>query len=184
MNSTALARAAVALGSNISPRLKYIEAASEALANLPLTRLVARSEPIETDPLPLPGGGGAASAGGVYLNAAALLETALGPRELLDRLMEIERSLGRTRDPATRWGPRTIDLDLILHGERVVVEPGLRVPHPRMSERRFVLEPLAAVAPGMIVPPRGLSVAELLARLSAREEPAAKIPGVVATDDR
>jgi 2-amino-4-hydroxy-6-hydroxymethyldihydropteridine diphosphokinase len=82
---------------------------------------------------------------------------------LLDLLLEIERALGRTRE-GPRFGPRTIDLDLLLYGDEVVEEPGLALPHPRLHERRFVLEPLAEVAPGLVVPGRG-PVESLLAAL-------------------
>ena len=98
-----------------------------------------------------------------FLNAAAAIETDLEPRELLDELLGVERELGRTRE-GPRFGPRTIDLDLLLYGHEVVDEPGLRVPHPRLHERRFALEPLAELDPGLVVPGRG-PVAALLAGL-------------------
>jgi 2-amino-4-hydroxy-6-hydroxymethyldihydropteridine diphosphokinase len=93
-----------------------------------------------------------------FLNAVAELETGFAPRELLDRLLEIERSLGRVRN-GPRYGPRTIDLDLLLYGNLVVAEPGLTVPHPRLAERLFVLEPLFALDPGLFVPGKGPVVA-------------------------
>jgi 2-amino-4-hydroxy-6-hydroxymethyldihydropteridine diphosphokinase len=98
-----------------------------------------------------------------FLNGAVAVDTDRSPRELLDVLLGIERRLGRVRD-GTRWGPRTVDLDLLLYGECVVDEPGLRIPHPRLSERRFVLEPLAELDRGLVVPGVGL-VSELLAAL-------------------
>jgi 2-amino-4-hydroxy-6-hydroxymethyldihydropteridine diphosphokinase len=101
-----------------------------------------------------------------FLNAVAELETELGPRALLDRLLELEGELGRTRGEGPRYGPRTIDLDLLLHGDETVHEPGLTVPHPRLHEREFVLEPLAELAPGLVVPGRG-RVAALLAGLQS-----------------
>jgi 2-amino-4-hydroxy-6-hydroxymethyldihydropteridine diphosphokinase len=97
-----------------------------------------------------------------FLNAAAKLETRLTPRQLLDRLLGVERELGRVR--TERYGPRTIDLDLLVYGDEVVDEPGLLVPHPRLHERRFVLEPLNDLDPGLIVPGQG-SVRALLAGL-------------------
>ena len=97
------------------------------------------------------------------MNAAARLSTELSPHALLESLLAVERALGRTRD-GPRFGPRTIDLDLLLYDGAVVDEPGLTVPHPRLAERRFVLEPLAELDPGLIVPGRGPLV-ELLAAL-------------------
>jgi len=89
-----------------------------------------------------------------FLNAAAAVETDLGARELLDRLLGIERRLGRSRE-GPRFGPRTIDLDLLLYGEEEIDEPGLHVPHPRLHERLFALEPLSDLDPDLIVPGRG-----------------------------
>jgi 2-amino-4-hydroxy-6-hydroxymethyldihydropteridine diphosphokinase len=100
-----------------------------------------------------------------FLNAAAELETELPPRGLLERLLEVERSLGRTRT-GPRYGPRTIDLDLLLYGEERLHEPGLTVPHPHLHERLFVLEPLAELDPELIVPGRGV-VSDLLAGLQS-----------------
>jgi 2-amino-4-hydroxy-6-hydroxymethyldihydropteridine diphosphokinase len=96
-----------------------------------------------------------------FLNGAVAVETTRSPRELLELLLEIERSLGRVREE--RWGPRTIDLDLLLYGDEVVDEPGLRVPHPRLHERRFALEPLADLDPELQVPGRGTVTALLSA---------------------
>jgi 2-amino-4-hydroxy-6-hydroxymethyldihydropteridine diphosphokinase len=98
-----------------------------------------------------------------FLNGAVAIETELTPRELLDRLLAVERDLGRTRD-RPRYGPRTIDLDLLLYGDEVVDEPGLIVPHPRLAERRFALEPLAELHPDLVIPGAG-AVSALLAGL-------------------
>ena len=98
-----------------------------------------------------------------FLNAAARLGTTLTARQLLDELLAVERELGRTR-AGPRWGPRTIDLDLLLYGGETIDEPGLTVPHPRMHERRFVLEPLADLDPSLVIPGRA-SLASLLAGL-------------------
>ena len=87
-----------------------------------------------------------------FVNAAAALETSLEARELLDRLLEVERGLGRDRGAEERWGPRTIDLDLLLFGEETIAEPGLTVPHPRLAERAFVLEPLLELDPDLTLP--------------------------------
>jgi len=100
-----------------------------------------------------------------FLNAVAEVETALGAHELLVRLLEVERQLGRERT-GPRYGPRTIDLDLLLYGAETIDEPGLTVPHPRLHERQFVLEPLAALAPGLEIPGNG-TVSDALAGLQS-----------------
>jgi 2-amino-4-hydroxy-6-hydroxymethyldihydropteridine diphosphokinase len=97
-----------------------------------------------------------------FLNGAAAVETELAPRELLERLLAVERALGRDRT-GPRFGPRTVDLDLLVYGGRVVDEPGLTVPHPRLAERRFALEPLAELDPELAFPD-GRLVSDLLAR--------------------
>jgi len=99
-----------------------------------------------------------------FLNAAARVETELAPRDLLDVLLAVERELGRVREGAPRFGPRTIDLDLLLYGDETIDEPGLAIPHPRLHERRFALEPLAELDPDAVVPGRG-TVSALLAEL-------------------
>jgi 2-amino-4-hydroxy-6-hydroxymethyldihydropteridine diphosphokinase len=134
-------RAFVGLGANLGDREATIRQAAALLG-------AARLSPIfETEPWGDPDQP-------KYLNAAAELETELGPRELLERLLEIERRLGRVRD-GRRYGPRTIDLDLLLYGDVVVDEPGLTVPHPRLAERLFALEPLFALDAGLFVPGHG-----------------------------
>ena len=145
-----MTRAFVGVGANLGDREATIR---EALAALP--DVVAVSELRETEPV------------GVvdqpaFLNGAIALETDLSPRELLDALLEIERGLGRERHE--RWGPRTIDLDLLLYGGELIDEPGLTVPHPRLHERRFALEPLLDLDPELSIPGRG-RVSELLAGL-------------------
>ena len=100
-----------------------------------------------------------------FLNAVAEVETELAPRPLLERLLEVETTLGRERD-GPRWGPRTIDLDLLLYGELAVDEPGLTVPHPRLAGRLFVLEPLAELAPAQKIPGNG-TVSQALAGLQS-----------------
>lgn len=100
-----------------------------------------------------------------FLNAVAELETDLAPRALLDRLLAVELELGRRRD-GPRWGPRTIDLDLLLYDDLVIDEPGLTVPHPRLAERLFVLEPLAELAASRKIPGNG-TVSQALAGLQS-----------------
>ena len=98
----------------------------------------------------------------MFLNGVAVVDTELSARELLELLLAVERGLGRER--RERWGPRTIDLDLLLYGDETIDEPGLTLPHPHLHERRFVLEPLAELAPELVVPGRG-RVKDLLAKL-------------------
>jgi 2-amino-4-hydroxy-6-hydroxymethyldihydropteridine diphosphokinase len=149
-------QAAIALGSNLGDRHAHIRAAVAALGRLPGSRLIALSETFETEPVgPVPQG--------PYINAAAKIETSLGPRELLDRLLEIEKHQGRDRAAEQRWGPRTLDLDLLLYDDLTLHEPGLQLPHPRLHERLFVLEPLAQVWPEAVVPGVSRTVAEILA---------------------
>jgi 2-amino-4-hydroxy-6-hydroxymethyldihydropteridine diphosphokinase len=149
-------RAFVGLGANIGDREATLRAAIALLDGLDGIRVAAVSEFRETDPvdyLEQPR----------FLNAAAELETTLAPGELLASLLDVERALGRTRD-GPRFGPRTIDLDLLLVDGIVVEAPGLTVPHPRLHERRFALEPLVDLDPHLVVPGHG-TVAELLHHL-------------------
>ena len=145
----------VGLGANLGDREATIGEATRLLGGRDGIRLLAVSTLRETDPV------------GVvdqprFLNGAALVETDLGPRELLDVLLAIEQELGRVRN--LRWGPRTIDLDLLVYGEAELEEPGLTLPHPRLHERRFALEPLAELDPALVIPGRG-PVRDLVARL-------------------
>lgn len=151
-----MTRAYIGLGANLGDRGPSLRAALAALAAEPGVELLAVSAFRETEPVGY-------TAQPPFLNAAAEVETALSPRELVERLLAIERSLGRTRE-GPRFGPRTIDLDLLVHGDEIVDEPGVTVPHPRLHERRFALEPLAELAPALVVPGRG-TVEDLLSRL-------------------
>jgi 2-amino-4-hydroxy-6-hydroxymethyldihydropteridine diphosphokinase len=147
-------RAYVGLGANLGERETTIRRAVELLAATPGIDLLAVSTLRETDPV------GYADQPR-FLNGVAAVETSLAPRALLERLLAVERELGRVRGEGPRFGPRTIDLDLLLHGDEVVDEPGLVVPHPRLGERRFVLEPLHDLDPGLTLPD-GRRVADLL----------------------
>jgi 2-amino-4-hydroxy-6-hydroxymethyldihydropteridine diphosphokinase len=130
----------VALGSNLGDRSAHLRAGRAALSELPDTGLVASSRVYETAPVGPP-------PQGAYLNAVVQLHTLLPARELLAAMLAIEKVEGRRREvDGERWGPRTLDLDLLLYGDSRVDEDGLRVPHPRLHERAFVLEPLCELA--------------------------------------
>jgi 2-amino-4-hydroxy-6-hydroxymethyldihydropteridine diphosphokinase len=137
-------RAYIGLGANLGDREKSLREAVERLAAEAGIDVVAVSSFRETDPV------GYAEQP-PFLNGAVALETELAPRELLARLLTIERALGRERG-GPRYGPRTIDLDLLLYGDETVDEPGLSVPHPRLAERRFALEPLVELDPDLALP--------------------------------
>jgi 2-amino-4-hydroxy-6-hydroxymethyldihydropteridine diphosphokinase len=145
----------VALGSNLGDRRAHLDAAVRALKPLRV------SSYYETPALLAPGDETPQPS---YLNAAAVLETSLEPRALLQWLRSIEAAQGRAGVRA-RWQPRTLDLDLLLYGEQIIDEPGLNVPHPELHKRRFVLEPLAEVVPEARHPMLGKTVRELLAAL-------------------
>jgi 2-amino-4-hydroxy-6-hydroxymethyldihydropteridine diphosphokinase len=149
-------RVAIAIGSNLGDRRAAIAFAAARLAsfidNPSLSELIeTEPEGVDDDTQPL------------YLNAVLTGDTGLAPREVLETLLAIEREFGRERP--YHGAPRTLDLDLVLLGDQIVDEPGLRVPHPRFRERFFVLGPLAEVASDLRDPVTGLSVAELLRRL-------------------
>ncbi len=152
-----MTRAFVGLGSNRGEPRRQIEAALDLLRHEEGIDVVAVSTLRETEPvgyLDQPR----------FLNGAVALETELPPRELLERLLAIERRLGRVRGEGPRFGPRTIDLDLLVYGAEMVDEPGLQVPHPRLAERRFALEPLAELDPSLEIP-GAARVQALLSRL-------------------
>lgn len=149
----------IGLGANVGDRAGNIADALEKLRSDPPVEVRQVSSLLEN---PAVGGPPDSPA---FLNAVAEIETTLSPRELLDRLLAIERDLGRERH--RKWDPRTIDLDLLLYGGRVIDEADLKVPHPRMHERRFVLEPLAQIAPGGMHPVRKRTFAQLLEDLGS-----------------
>jgi 2-amino-4-hydroxy-6-hydroxymethyldihydropteridine diphosphokinase len=152
-----MARAFVGLGSNLGDRETTLNLAVQKLRELPETDVRAVSRFRDTAPV---GIGDQPR----FLNGVAELETRLDPRALLDALLGIERSLGRDRTGVPPGGPRTLDLDLLLYGEAEIDEPGLVVPHPRLAERRFVLEPLSDLDPALDGPNKG-RVEALLAKL-------------------
>jgi len=146
-------RAYVALGSNLGDSRQHLLDAMTALAVLPGTQIIARSQLYRTPPwgvLDQPD----------FLNAVAILETALEPHALLDALLEIERAAGRLRQ-GQRWGPRTLDLDLLHVAGETIRSERLTLPHPHIAERAFVLLPLSDVAPDLEIPGQG-KVADLL----------------------
>jgi 2-amino-4-hydroxy-6-hydroxymethyldihydropteridine diphosphokinase len=141
-------RAYVALGSNLGDREAAVRGALDALAAEPGIEVVAVSTLVDTAPvgyLDQPR----------FLNGVAALDTDLSAAGLLATLLAVERRFGRRREGVPAQGPRTLDLDLLLYGDGEIDEPGLRVPHPRMHEREFVLGPLAEIAPGLEVPGKG-----------------------------
>jgi 2-amino-4-hydroxy-6-hydroxymethyldihydropteridine diphosphokinase len=150
-----LASAYVGLGSNLDDPGAQVERALDELAGLPQTCLQARSALYRSPPMGPPDQP-------YYINAVAALSTTLEAEPLLAELLALERAHGRRRN-GQRWGPRTLDLDLLVYGEARIDVPGLRVPHPGIAERSFVIYPLAEVAPGLVVPGLG-AVTELCAR--------------------
>ena len=151
-------RAFVALGSNLGDRAAQLVGARAALDASETTRVVAASRIWETDPV-------GPSGQGPYLNAVVALDARMEPRALLERLLEIEREAGRDRGAEpVRWGPRVLDLDLLLFGALRLEEPGLTIPHPRLHERSFVLEPLCEIAADLVHPSTGLRMDEHLRR--------------------
>ena len=147
-----MTRAYVGLGANLGDREETIRAAVAALPGVAAVSTLRETDPVGVTAQPR------------FLNGAVAIDTELTPRELLGVLLAVERELGRER--RERWGPRTIDLDLLVFGDETLDEPGLAVPHPRLHERRFALEPLAELDPGLLIPGRG-RVKDLLAELDS-----------------
>jgi 2-amino-4-hydroxy-6-hydroxymethyldihydropteridine diphosphokinase len=138
----------IGLGSNCGDRIMAIRTALENMMVLKETRLTEVSSVYETSPVGL--------AGRPFLNAAAKIETGLDPREILMAILGVEAAMGRIRHHGG-WEPRIIDLDLLLYGNTTLEEDDLTLPHPRMLSRRFVMEPLAELAPGLKIPPTGIT---------------------------
>jgi len=151
-----LRQAAIALGSNLGDSRATLEQSLAVLDQVPGVRLLRRSSWYRSAPV--------GPAQPDYLNGAALLEVSLAAEELLDHLLATEDRFGRVR--AERWGPRTLDLDLLLYGQQTLDTPRLQLPHPRLRERAFVLVPLEEIAPHWIDPLTGRTVRELAQALS------------------
>lgn len=151
-----MARAYLGLGSNLGDRGGHLGFALARLREVGI--VLARAPVIETDPVDCP-------AGGMFLNTCVCLETALGPPELLSAATQIERQRGRSR--TTRNEPRVLDIDILLYDDLVLCEQALQIPHPRMHERGFVLEPLAEIAPNLVHPSFNVTVRDLLAGLKS-----------------
>lgn len=154
-------RVGVGLGSNVGDKKAHIETALDLLGGLQGVDMIAGSRLYRTAPV------GYLNQDW-FVNAACVLETRLPARALLQRFLEVEARMGRKRE--IKWGPRIIDIDLLYYGDRFIHEPGLIAPHPLMAERRFVLVPLAEVAPDWVHPAAGLTAAQMLGRLPAGEQ--------------
>jgi len=151
----------IALGSNLEPREKYLQRAVNLMSEHAGFEVVMVSASYETQPV------GGPPDQEMYLNAVAKIRTTLDPESLLDALQAIERELGRKRD--TFWGPRTIDLDILLYGREIISTDRLIVPHPLMHERKFVLEPLAQIAPDAVHPILQMTARTILESLGEEE---------------
>jgi 2-amino-4-hydroxy-6-hydroxymethyldihydropteridine diphosphokinase len=146
-------RVFLGLGSNIDDRECFLKAGLEGMGRIPKTRIVRVSSVYETDPWGLPDQG-------PFLNQVVEIGTRLDPILLLKRCVEIEKSVGSLKP--IRWGPRRLDVDILVYGALTCRDKNLELPHPRLMHRRFVLEPFAEIAPGQIIPGAGISVADAL----------------------
>jgi len=153
-----MARVWIGLGSNVGDRLENLRRGLSCLAKLAGTRVAAVSSVYECEPV-------GKTDQPWFLNAVVEVDTALEPHDLLRELLRIERLCGRER--LERWGPRTLDLDILVFADRVASEAGLVIPHPRLTERAFALLPLSEIAPDVVVPGRGVTVSRLLEGLPA-----------------
>jgi 2-amino-4-hydroxy-6-hydroxymethyldihydropteridine diphosphokinase len=158
LQATSAVTAYLALGSNLGDRAAILNSAISALktnASITVVRVSRFHETTAVGPGAQPD----------YLNAAVQIQTTLSPRELLDTNLKIEAEHGRDRSKQEKWGPRLLDIDILLYGSQIIDEPGLRVPHPHMTERLFVLQPLGEIAPHAVHPATGRAIHELLIQL-------------------
>lgn len=160
-----LTTAYISLGSNLGRKVKAIEKAVGMLKRLPHSRLTSLSSLYETSPVDMKGDS--------FLNAVAEIETTLTPRVLMEALLDVETVMGRKREHQ-KVEARHIDLDLLIFGEVIIAEDDLTIPHPRMLQRRFVMEPLAEMTPGLRVPLTGITVSEVAKKLK-RDHPEQEI---------
>jgi 2-amino-4-hydroxy-6-hydroxymethyldihydropteridine diphosphokinase len=147
----------IGIGSNLGDKRRYCNQAVERIKRLPNSELLKKSNWYMTEPVGVDGQDW-------YMNGAVSLATETPARDLLNHLLTIEKKMGRVRN--RRWDPRTIDLDLLMYGQDIIEEDFLKVPHPLMHLRRFVLVPLVQIAPDLLHPVLGVAVSELLGRLS------------------
>lgn len=160
LTTTQYSLSAIALGSNIGESQAILEGALKTLEQTPGITIKAKSSWYKTAPV-----GGPSQPD--YLNGAAILQVQLSPQQLLKTLLEIEQEFGRVRQE--RWGPRTLDLDVLLFDDLILETPDLQIPHPRMTERAFVLVPLAEIAPDWIEPVTGEPISQLAQKLDSSE---------------
>lgn len=154
----------IGFGSNVGDRVDFCDRAVTLLSLLPHSQVIAVSLLYETEPV----NDGSSPGDGWFLNGVVQLETDITPKSLLSMVREIERSLGRDED--NRSGPRTIDLDILFYGRRVIDEPGLVVPHPRLHQRRFVLMPMSELDPLWVHPTRHRTISRMLAEVVDQSE--------------
>jgi 2-amino-4-hydroxy-6-hydroxymethyldihydropteridine diphosphokinase len=150
----------LALGSNVGDRQAHLEWAKQAISKLAETKIVGQSEVYETAPV-------GPQQQGPFLNSVLAIETRLGARLLLHQLQRIEVEAGRNRVDCHKWGPRELDIDILLYGTRRINQSGLTVPHPHLHERWFVLKPLADLAPELVPPGYDQTVQQMLAAVEA-----------------
>jgi len=160
----------IGFGSNVGDRVDFCDRAVTLLSLLPHSQLLGVSLLYETEPI----NDGAHPGDGWFLNGVVQLETGVTPKSLLSVLREIERSLGRDED--NRSGPRTMDLDILFYGERVIDEPGLTIPHPRLHQRRFVLMPLSELDSLWVHPTKQRTVQQMLAEVGRQPEVRLLVP--------